>query len=163
MRISDWSSDVCSSDLRYFSAIGVRSWKLLEEWLGSEHGTASSPRASRRGLSSDGPRQRRPAGVPRRGGLPAVPRDSGRKLHALRLALLWLLPVAGPLPSGGGDAAADTRPRHAPAQRPLYPGFQPPPWDRRPCLSGPLPGGDGRESGLAGGGLPRRAAPAGRA
>src|SRR3546814_9591383 len=130
MRISDWSSDVCSSDLRYFSAIGVRSWKLLEEWLGSEHGTASSPRASRRGLSSDGPRQRRPAGVPRRGGLPAVPRDSGRKLHALRLALLWLLPVAGPLPSGGGDAAADTRPRHAPAQRPLYPGFQPPPWDR---------------------------------
>src|SRR3546814_20752549 len=99
MRISDWSSDVCSSDLRYFSAIGVRSWKLLEEWLGSEHGTASSPRASRRGLSSDGPRQRRPAGVPRRGGLPAVPRDSGRKLHALRLALLWLLPVAGPLRS----------------------------------------------------------------
>src|SRR3546814_4192913 len=117
MRISDWSSDVCSSDLpvpglagrrsrsgalppflilhfpvasrcsdagarcravlraRYFSAIGVRSWKLLEVWLGSEHGTASSPRASRRGLSSDGPRQRRPAGVPRRGGLPAVPRS----------------------------------------------------------------------------------------
>src|SRR3546814_15027291 len=127
MRISDWSSDVCSSDLlagrrsrsgallpflilhlpvasrcsdagarcravlraRYFSAIGVRSWKLLEEWLGSEHGTASSPRASRRGLSSDGPRQRRPAGVPRRGGLPAFSRVSGRKQHALRLALLW--------------------------------------------------------------------------
>src|SRR3546814_9341670 len=104
-----------------------------------------------------------PICVPRRGGLPAVPRDSGRKLHALRLALLWLLPVAGPLPSGGGDAAADTRTRHAPAQRPLYPGFQPPPWDRRPCLSVPLPGGDGRESGLAGGGLPRRAVTAGRA
>src|SRR3546814_17272536 len=53
MRISDWSSDVCSSDLAGVPAAGVRA--RGRQWLGAGAGAAGGARASRfAGLSLAG-------------------------------------------------------------------------------------------------------------
>src|SRR3546814_2765283 len=70
MRISDWSSDVCSSDLGDAER-GLRRGRRLHG--GDQHGRLADPEAhgrpaGRRGSRGDGPRQ----GRTRDGGLPRI-------------------------------------------------------------------------------------------